>query len=61
MQILFGYEMNKDNSLSVLESQLSRSIDKTVTLYLSMLYYLNEVCQYMSLHVVDFNHWNAKC
>jgi N utilization substance protein B len=46
MQLLYGYELNKDLSIGSLESQLIKSMNKTATLYLSLLAYLNEICQY---------------
>ncbi|MBL7800644.1 MAG: transcription antitermination factor NusB [Chitinophagales bacterium] len=46
MQVLYGYELNKESELSSLELQLIRNMDKTVTMYLLYIAYLNEVCQY---------------
>jgi len=46
MQVLYGYEMNKDLGVSTLEQQLIRNMDKTATLFLIYMAYLDEVCQY---------------
>lgn len=46
MQVLYGYEMNNSLSLLALEQQLERTIEKTVSLYLAYLVYLNELAQY---------------
>ncbi len=32
MQVLYGYELNKESELSSLELQLIRNMDKTVTM-----------------------------
>ena len=46
MQHLYAFELNKDNSLSGIESQLQKSCDKTTALFLTLLTYLYEVGQY---------------
>lgn len=46
MQVLYGWEMNKDLPLSFLEGQLKTHTTKSVTLYLTLLSYLVEVCRY---------------
>lgn len=46
MQVLYGYELNNSLSLAVLEQQLDKSTEKTVSLYLAYLVYLNETAQY---------------
>jgi N utilization substance protein B len=46
MQTLYGWEMDKDTQLLKMENQLRFSIQKSVSLYLTNLLYLVEVCQY---------------
>jgi N utilization substance protein B len=46
MQVLFGYELNKDNALSFLESLLQGSINKSTALYLTNLAYIKAVGEY---------------
>jgi N utilization substance protein B len=46
MQHLYAFELNKDNSLSGIESQLQKSCDKTTDLFLTLLTYLYEIGQY---------------
>ena len=46
MQVLFSLEMNPDQPLSVLEKLLEKNIDLSVTLYMTDLAYMIEVCKY---------------
>jgi len=57
MQTLFSLEMNPDQSLSVLESLLEKNLDLSVTLYLTDLAYMIEVCKFS---VVDAARRMAK-
>jgi N utilization substance protein B len=46
MQVLYSWEMNKDLPLSFLEGQLKTHTTKSITLYLTNLSYLVEICRY---------------
>jgi N utilization substance protein B len=46
MQTLYGWEMDRDSQLTKLEAHLKHAIQKSVSLYLTNLLYLVEVCQY---------------
>ena len=46
MQVLYAWEMDHDIPLTVLERQLSTQIQKSVSLYLTNLLYLIDVCNY---------------
>ena len=46
MQTLYGWEMDRDVLLTKLETHLQQQIQKSVSLYLTNLLYLVEVCQY---------------
>lgn len=46
MQTLFSLEVNPEQSLSVLENTLDKNLDLSVTLYLTDLCYMVEVCKY---------------
>lgn len=46
MQVLYGWEINRDTPMSVLENSLDKNIDLTIVLYLTNLAYMNEICQY---------------
>lgn len=51
MQVLYGYELNKELGLSTLEQQLTKSTEKTVSLYLAYITYLYELTQYSLVDV----------
>jgi N utilization substance protein B len=46
MQALYAWEMDHDTPVTKLEGHLKTQIDKSITLYLTDLTYLIEVCQY---------------
>ncbi len=46
MQTLYGWEMDRDVPLTRLETHLQQQIQKSVSLYLTNILYLVEVCQY---------------
>ena len=46
MQVLYSREANADIPLDTLEQALQTSIDRAVTLYLTNIAYMTEVCQY---------------
>ena len=46
MQALYAWEMDHDTPVIKLEGQLKTQIQKSITLYITDLTYLIEVCQY---------------
>lgn len=46
MQVLYAWEMDHDLPLTLLEKQLSTQIQKSVSLYLTNLLYLIDICNY---------------
>ena len=46
MQVLYSIEVNPDVQLGALETELHKSLDRSISLYLTNLAYMYEVCQY---------------
>lgn len=46
MQVLYSIEVNPDVQLGTLETELHKSLDRSISLYLTNLAYMYEVCQY---------------
>lgn len=51
MQVLYGFELNKDNQLGALQKQLDKNHSLTLPLYLSFIYLLKEVANYAMVDV----------
>ena len=51
MQVLYGFELNKDTQMGNLKIQLDRNHGLTIPLYLSFIYLMKEVAQYAMVDV----------